>query len=143
MLKGISKLISPELIKILMEMGHTDEIVLGDANFPAASHSQRLVRADGTGIPALLDALLPLFPLDYAEDYSAVLMDYRIRLKDEPPVWAEYRAALAKWPDGTKPFVTLPKPEFYARAGRAYAVVATGETAGFANILLRKGVVRE
>jgi L-fucose mutarotase len=142
MLKGISKLISPELIKVLLEMGHTDEIVFGDSNFPAASHAQRLIRADGIGITELLDAVLPLFPLDYAEDYSAVLMDYRIRLKDEPPVWTQYRAALGKWPDGEKRFLTIPKPEFYARAAAAYAVVATGETAGFANILLRKGVVR-
>ncbi|MDR3228882.1 MAG: hypothetical protein LBT53_05670 [Puniceicoccales bacterium] len=142
MLKGISRLVSPELIKTLMEMGHTDEVVFGDSNFPAASHSQRLIRADGHGIAELLDAVLPLFPLDYAEDYTAVLMDYRIRLKDEPPVWEKYREALAKWPDGSKRFEILPKPEFYARAAGAFAVVATGETAGFANIILRKGVVR-
>jgi L-fucose mutarotase len=142
MLKGISKLISPELIKTLMEMGHTDEIVFGDGNFPSGSHSQRLIRADGIAIPDLLDAVLPLFPLDYAEDYSAVLMDYRIRLKEEPPVWAQYRTALGKWPDGEKRFHVIPKPEFYARAAEAYAVVATGESAGFANIILRKGVVR-
>jgi L-fucose mutarotase len=141
MLKGISKLISPELIKILMEMGHTDEVVLGDANFPAASHAQRLVRADGHGIAPLLDAMLPLFPLDYAEDYAAVLMDYRGRLAEEPQAWADYRAALARWPDGCKRFAVFPKPEFYARAARAHAVVATGETSGFANIILRKGVV--
>ena len=78
MLRGINKLISPELIKILMEMGHGDEIVFGDGNFPAKSHARaNLVRADGHSITAMLDAILPLFPLDYAVDYSLVLMQYR------------------------------------------------------------------
>lgn len=74
MLKGISSLLSPELLKILMEMGHSDEIVLADGNFPAASHAQRLVRCDGHGIPELLDAILPLFPLDVYVDRPVALM---------------------------------------------------------------------
>jgi L-fucose mutarotase len=147
MLKNINKLISPELIKILMEMGHGDEIVFGDGNFPAAARAKfegraTLVRADGHGITPLLEAILPLFPLDYAVDYTAILMDYRSRLATEPDVWAKYKAALGAWPDGNKEYLVLPKPDFYERAGKAYAVVATGETAGFANIILRKGVVR-
>jgi L-fucose mutarotase len=140
MLKGINPIISPELLKVLMEMGHGDEIVFGDSNFPAASHAQRLVRADGHRITSLLDAILPLFPLDYAVDYSAVLMVYRG--DKEPAVWSKYKEQLGAWPDGDKQFLTLPKPEFYERAKRAYCVVATGESEGFANLVIRKGVIR-
>jgi L-fucose mutarotase len=140
MLKGISGKISPELLKILSEMGHGDEIVFGDSNFPAASHAQRLVRADGHGITAMLEAVLPLFPLDYAVDYTAALMQYRG--DSEPKVWSSYRAQLAQHPDGDKQFVLLPKPEFYERAKKAYCIVATGEAEAFANIIIRKGCVR-
>ena len=139
MLKGINPLLSPDLLKVLMEMGHGDEIVLGDANFPAASHAQRLIRADGHGIPALLDAILPLFPLDYAVDFTAVLMAFRG--DSEPSVWRRYRELLAAYPDGNKPFLTLNKPEFYERATKAYCVVATGESERFANLIIRKGVI--
>ncbi|MDR3094174.1 MAG: hypothetical protein LBU62_05985 [Bacteroidales bacterium] len=141
MLKGISPLISPDLLKILSEMGHGDEIVFGDSNFPAASHAQRLVRLDGHSITALLDAILPLFPLDYAVDYTAVLMTFRG--DKEPAVWSAYKTKLGAWPDGNKTFLTLPKPEFYERATKAYCVVATSEYEGFANLILRKGVIRE
>jgi L-fucose mutarotase len=140
MLKGIDPVISPDLLKILAEMGHGDEIVFGDGNFPAASHARRPVRADGHGITALLDAVLPLFPLDYAVDYSAVLMAYRG--DREPAVWSRYAEILKGYPDGGKPFLTLPKAEFYERAGNAYCVVATGEREGFANLIIRKGVIR-
>jgi L-fucose mutarotase len=146
MLRGINKLISPELIKVLMEMGHGDEIVFGDSNFPAVSRAKKeggvLIRADGHDIPAMLEAVLPLFPLDYAVDFAAILMDYRQRLPQEPAVWAKYKAALGKWPDGGKECLVLAKPDFYERATKAFAVVATGETEGFANVILRKGVVR-
>jgi len=138
MLKGISTLLSPDLLKILMEMGHGDEIVLGDGNFPAASHSQRLVRADGHSITAMLDAILPLFPLDYAVDFSAVLMDSR---NTEPAIWKVYKEKLSAYPDGNKLFLPISKPEFYERAKKAYCVVATGETERFANIILRKGII--
>jgi L-fucose mutarotase len=140
MLKGISPIISPELLKVLSEMGHGDEIVFGDSNFPAASHAQRLVRADGHSITALLDAILPLFPLDYAVDYSAVLMNFRG--EKEPEVWSKYREKSGSYPDGNKPFLTLPKPEFYERAKNAYCIVATSESEGFANLIIRKGVIR-
>ncbi|MDR3219093.1 MAG: hypothetical protein LBU22_09015 [Dysgonamonadaceae bacterium] len=140
MLKGISPIVSPELLKILAEMGHGDEIVFGDSNFPAASHAQRLVRADGHSITAFLDAILPLFPLDYAVDYTAVLMVYRG--DKEPDVWSKYKEKLGAWPDGDKQFLTLQKPEFYERAKKAYCVVATGESEGFANLIIRKGVIR-
>jgi len=138
MLKGISNLLSPELLKIMMEMGHGDELVLGDGNFPAASHAQRLVRADGHPIPAMLDAILPLFPLDYAVDFTAVLMDSR---NNEPAIWTIYKEKLASYPDGNKQFLALPKPEFYERAKKAYCIVATSESERFANIIIRKGII--
>ena len=138
MLKGISNFISPELLKILMEMGHGDELVFGDGNFPAASHAQRLIRADGHTIPALLDAILPLFPLDYAVDFSAVLMDSR---GNDPQVWKIYREKLGEHPDGDKQFLVIPKPEFYERAKKAYCVVATSESEKFANLIIRKGII--
>ena len=140
MLKGISPLISPELLKILSEMGHGDEIVFGDSNFPAASHAQRLVRADGHSITTLLEAILPLFPLDYAVDFTAALMVYRG--DTEPKVWSRYKEILGAYPDGNKEFLTLPKPEFYERAKKAWCIVATSESEGFANIIIRKGIVR-
>lgn len=140
MLKGISPLISPELLKILSEMGHSDEIVFGDSNFPAASLAQRLVRADGLSIPSLLEAILPLFPLDYAVDYSMVLMEYRS--PEAPAVWSKYTALTGIYPEGEKRPLVLPKPEFYARASKAYCIVATGERESFANLIIRKGVVR-
>jgi L-fucose mutarotase len=139
MLKGISPLISPDLLKILAEMGHGDEIVFGDSNFPAASHAQRLIRADGHSITAMLEAILPLFPLDYAVDFTAVLMNYRDAV---PKVWSRYREILGAYPDGDKEYLTMPKPDFYDRASKAYCVVATSESEGFANIIIRKGVIR-
>ena len=138
MLKGISNLISPELLKILMEMGHGDELVFGDGNFPAASCAQRLIRADGHTITALLDAILPLFPLDYAVHYSAALMDAN---GNEPSVWRVYKEKLSAYPDGDKQFLMIPKPEFYERAKKAYCVVATSESEKFANLIIRKGVI--
>ncbi|MDR1676579.1 MAG: hypothetical protein LBR86_08955, partial [Tannerella sp.] len=121
MLRGIHPILSPDLLKILAEMGHGDEIVFGDSNFPAASHAQHLVRADGHRITALLEAVLPLFPLDYAVDFTAVLMQYRG--DSEPAVWNRYREILGAWPDGDKTFLTVPKPNFYERAGKAWCVV--------------------
>ncbi|MDR2683622.1 MAG: hypothetical protein LBB64_07120 [Dysgonamonadaceae bacterium] len=141
MLKGINKILSPELLKILMEMGHGDEIVFGDSNFPAASHAQRLVRADGLSITGLLEAILPLFPLDYAVDYSVVLMEYKSGT--EPVVWNKYKELIRNQSDGDKSLLILSKEEFYARANKAYCVVATGESEGFANLIIRKGVVRQ
>ena len=141
MLKGISCLISPDLIKMLMEMGHGDEIVFGDSNFPSASHAQRLIRADGHTITDLLNAILPLFPLDYSFENSAVLM--ACSGESEPVVWSKYKEILSQHPEGSKPFLILTKTEFYHRARQAYCVVATSEKEGFANLIIRKGVIVE
>jgi len=140
MLKGINKLISPELLKVLMEMGHGDEIVFGDSNFPAASHAKILIRSDGHSITDMLDAILPLFPLDYAVEYSGILMD--CGRTTEVSVWSKYKERLSLFPDGNKSFLIIPKTEFYERAKKAYCVVATSECEGFANLIIRKGVIR-
>ena len=131
MLKNISPIISPELLKILMEMGHGDEIVIGDGNFPAASIAQRLVRLDGHG---------RLMPLDTYVDAPVGLMDNGGD-GERPPIWAEYEKTV-RANEGDKKFELIERFAFYERAKKAYAVVATGETAIYANIILKKGVVK-
>jgi L-fucose mutarotase len=142
MLKGIPNLLPPELLKILMEMGHGDEIVLGDGNFPAASCAKRLVRCDGHGVPTLLDAILSLMPLDTSVDKPAALMDTAAP-GEEPAIWERYREILQKYEPENHKIEKVERFAFYERAKNAYAVVATGETAGYANIILKKGVVME
>ncbi|HIW32104.1 MAG TPA: L-fucose mutarotase [Candidatus Paenibacillus intestinavium] len=141
MLKGISPLITPELIKVLMEMGHSDEIVLADGNFPAASHAQRLIRCDGHSIPALLEALLPLFPLDQYVDKPAALMEVVPGDTAETPIWDTYADILQKHSGLAAPFEVVERFAFYERAQKAYAIIATGESALYANIMLKKGVI--
>jgi len=141
MLKGISPLLSPDLLKILMEMGHGDEIVLADANFPAASMARRLARCDGAGVPALLEAVLSLFPLDSYVAAPVALMDLVQGDAYRPELWDVYRKIIS----GAEPdqgIEMLERHAFYERAKSAYAVVATAETGLYANILLKKGVVR-
>ncbi len=139
MLKNIPAILSPELLKILMEMGHGDEIVIGDGNFPAASVAQRLVRLDGHGVPKVLDAVLKLFPLDTYVESPVALMDNE-DAKNPPPIWADYKK-IVKANEGDKKIELVERFDFYERAKRAYAVIATGETAIYANIILKKGVV--
>ncbi|WP_168119413.1 L-fucose mutarotase [Paenibacillus sp. HB172176] len=141
MLKGIPKIISPELLKILMEMGHSDEIVLADGNFPAASHAQRLIRCDGHAIPELLDAILSLFPLDQYVEKPAGLMAVMPGDKTETPIWEQYRGIIEKKADLVEPFELIERFAFYERAKKAYAIIATGESALYANLILKKGVV--
>jgi L-fucose mutarotase len=141
MLKGISRLISPKLLKTLCEMGHGDEIVFGDANFPSETCGARCIRADGIGIPELLDAILPLYPLDTYVDAPVTLM--KVAPGDEvtaPDIWEAYRALIASSAPGTN-ISFVERFAFYERAKKSYAVVATGEQALYANIILKKGVV--
>jgi L-fucose mutarotase len=142
MLYGISPLISPELLKVLMEMGHGDEIVLGDGNFPAASHAARLIRCDGHGVPELLDAILKLFPLDPYVDRPAALMQVVPGDATATPIWDTYRSVIRKHAGLEEPFEEVERFAFYERAKQAYAIVATGESALYANIILKKGVVK-
>jgi L-fucose mutarotase len=141
MLKGIPNILPPDLLKILMEMGHGDEIVIADGNFPAASHAQRLVRCDGLGGPQLLDAVLLLFPLDTFVRHPAALMAVVPGDNYTPDIWPIYRKIAQKHESGFSDFEMVERPAFYDRARRAYAVVATGEMARYANIILKKGLV--
>ena len=139
MLKGISPLIPPELLKILAEMGHGDEIVLGDANFPAASMGKRVVRCDGLGVVELLDAILALLPLDTYVAAPVALMATTAG-DPEPPIWKEIAAAVEKHAPGTGIEFNERFP-YYDRSRSAFAVVQTGETALYANVILKKGVI--
>jgi len=143
MLKGIPSILSPELLKILMEMGHGDEIVIADGNFPAASIAQRLVRCDGHGVPVLLDAILKLFPLDSYVDHPVALMEVVPGDPVKPVIWDEYRTIVDKHEKSPVGIEHVERFAFYERARKAYAVIATGEEALYANIILKKGVVKE
>jgi len=143
MLKGIPSILSPELLKILMEMGHGDELVLGDGNFPSASIAARLVRADGHGVPALLDAILSLFPLDAFVNAPVALMEVVPGDTTQPKIWKEYEQIVAKHAGLETEIGFVERFAFYDRARKAYCVVATGESALYANIILKKGVVVE
>ncbi len=140
MLKGIPSILSPELLKILMEMGHGDELVIADGNFPAAAIAQRLVRSDGHMIPELLEAILNFFPLDKYVPKPVALMALVPGETYEPQIWETYRAIFKKQEYFTD-FESVERFEFYERAKKAYAVIATSETALYANLILKKGVV--
>lgn len=141
MLKGIPSILSPELLKILMEMGHGDEIILADGNFPAASLAQRLVRCDGHGVPEVLEAVLKLMPLDQYVEEPVALMEVVPGDPVVPIIWEKYKAETAKYGDIKIQY--MERFEFYERAKKAYAIVATGERAQYANVILKKGVVLE
>jgi L-fucose mutarotase len=142
MLKLIPSILSPELLKILMEMGHGDEIVIADGNFPSASIAQRLVRSDGNMVPQLLDAVLKFFPLDPYVKLPVALMAIVPGDTYKPVIWNTYREVISKHEKFTD-FEYVERFAFYERAKKAYAVIATSETALYANIILKKGVVKE
>lgn len=126
MLKHIPAILTPDLLKVLMEMGHGDEIVIADGNFPGAAIAKRLIRLDGHGVPEVLRAVLHFLPLDSYTPKPVGLMEVVPGDPVVPAIWETYRSILFA---------------FYERAKNAYAVIATGETAIYANILLKKGVV--
>ena len=142
MLKGIPAIISPELMKVLMEMGHGDEIVLADGNFPAASNAQRLVRCDGHGIPELLEAILKFLPLDIYVDKPVALMELVPGDDYDPVIWEEYEEIVGEYDEEHTDFEHIERFDFYERAKDAYAIVATSEQALYANVILKKGVVQ-
>lgn len=141
MLKGIPNILPPELLKVLMEMGHGDEIVIADGNFPAASHAQRLVRCDGHGAPLLLDAILKLFPLDTYVKNPVALMAVVAGDTYSPDIWPAYKKIVQSHDASFKEFEMVERFAFYERAKKAYAIVATGEAARYANLILKKGVL--
>ena len=140
MLIGISPLISPELLAVLDRMGHGDEIVLADAHFPGETYGKRVLRADGVRIPDLLDGILPLFALDTYVESPLIMMSAVAGDQLDPAVEASYREAVNRhWPD-TPPIQRIDRFAFYDRTRQAYAVLMTGETAKYGNIILKKGV---
>ncbi len=139
MLKGIPKIISPELLKILAEMGHGDEIVIADGNFPAASIGQRVIRADGHGAAELFSAILSLVPLDTYAEENIILMSVVPGDDVTPTIWEDYTAIASAEPAFRLGFEE--RFAFYERAKGAYAVIATGESALYANIIVKKGVI--
>ena len=141
MLKNIPPILSPELLKVLREMGHGDDIVLVDANYPAASGAKNLIRLDGTQITDLLDAVLRFFPLDTFEN-PVSLMQPRA-CDPTPEIWETFRNTILKW-DEDKAFTDfslIDRMDFYEYAKKAYAIVQTSTTAHYANIGLKKGVL--
>ncbi len=141
MLKGIPSILSPELLKVLMEMGHGDELVIADGNFPSASIAQRLIRLDGHGVGAILEAILQVFPLDRYVKEPVGLMQLIPGDKVKTPIWDKYRKILNASGEPFKEFEYIERFAFYQRAQKAYAVIATSESALYANIILKKGVV--
>lgn len=142
MLKNIPAIISPELMKTMMEMGHSDEIVLADANFPAATCAKRLIRCDGLMLPPLLEAILKFFPLDKTVEHPFVLMSVT-PAETAPPIWEEYRRIIQKVEPDFKEFEHVERFKYYERAKNAFAVIISGDTTFRANIILKKGVVRD
>jgi len=141
MLIGISPLISPELLALLHRMGHGDEIVLADAHFPGETYGKRVLRADGLKIPDLLDAILPLFALDTYVESPLIMMSAVSGDQLDPVVEISYRESIDKhWPD-TPPIQRIDRFDFYDRTKQAFAVLMTGETVKYGNIILKKGVI--
>lgn len=140
MLKGISPLISPELLAVLARMGHGDEIVFADAHFPAESFNSRVLRADGLRIPDILAAILPLFELDTYVPHPLVMMDAVEGDTLDPSVEKAYLESIRITNPDVAPIERIDRFAFYERTKSAFAVVITGEIAKYGNIILKKGV---
>ena len=144
MLKHIPAILSPEMLKVLCEMGHSDRIVLADGNFPAASMGKNAIvlRADGHGAAELLDAILTVFPLDTYVEHPVTLMQVMPGDPVETPIWDEYKEIVARHDErGKVAFGEIERFAFYEEAKGAYAIIATGEKALYANLILQKGVL--
>ncbi len=144
MLKTIPKILSPELLKVLCEMGHSDRIVIADGNFPTESMGKNtiVIRCDGHGVPEILDAILQLFPLDTYVDKPVNLMEVMKGDTVKTPIWDEYKEIVAKYDErGSDAVGNIERFKFYEETKSAYAIIATGEGALYANVMLQKGVV--
>ena len=144
MLKGIPEILSPELLKVLCEMGHSDRLVIADGNFPAESMGKnaKVIRCDGHGTVALLDAILRLFPLDTYVEKPVSLMQVIAGDTAETPIWNEYKDIVSHYDSrGAECVSQIDRFEFYEAAKKAYAIIATSEKALYANIMLQKGVI--
>ena len=146
MLKGIPKILSPELLKVLCEMGHGDRLVIADGNFPAESVGKNavVIRCDGHGIVEILEAILKVFPLDIYVENPVHLMAVMPGDPVETPIWEVYKNIIARYDTrGEQTVQLVERFAFYEEARTAYAILATGESALYANIMLQKGVVTE
>lgn len=144
MLKNIPTIISPELLKILAEMGHSDYLVIADGNFPAESMGKDniVIRMDGHNVPEILEAILKLFPLDTYVETPILLMEKVKGDTVETPIWEEYKKIVSSFDErGEKCFKNIDRFDFYDKAKKAYCIIATSEKALYANILLQKGVI--
>lgn len=141
MLKKIPKILSPDLLKILSEMGHGDEIVISDGNYPAASNARNLVRCDGLGVSEILKNILELFPLDKTIEKPVSLMAVAEDDSYEPIIWEEFQEVLEKSEEDNINIEYLERFEFYERGKNAYAIITTSESALYANVILKKGVI--
>lgn len=139
MLKNVPTVLSPELLKTLDEMGHGDEIVIGDGNFPSGNLGPKVIRADGLGGKALLDAILTMIPLDTYASSNFLLMN-TTNGDPTPTIWKDYKT-IASEHDPNVHIEMLERYDFYERAKKAYAIIQTSESAVYANIILKKGVV--
>jgi len=140
MLKGISPLLSPELLSVLCRMGHGDEIVLADAHFPGETFGKRVIRADGLKVADLIDAILPVFELDGYVDAPLIMMAAVKGDTLDPKVERAYRVSVDRHAPATPAILRMDRFAFYDRAKDAFAVVMTGETAKYGNIIVKKGV---
>ena len=141
MLKKIAPVISPELMKIMMEMGHTDELVICDGNMPAYTVGKRVIRIDGHGVPEILKAVLEYFPLDPKTEKPVTLCDWD---GPRPDIWDEYKKIIEESEEADKfqnGFNMLKDPEFMNKVQNAYCLIATSEKALAANIILKKGLI--
>lgn len=144
MLKNIPTIISPELLKILAEMGHSDYLVIADGNFPAESMGKDniVIRMDGHNVPEILEAILKLFPLDTYVETPILLMEKVKGDTVETSIWEEYKKIVSSFDErGEKCFKNIDRFDFYDKAKKAYCIIATSEKALYANILLQKGVI--
>jgi L-fucose mutarotase len=140
MLKGISPLISPELLAVLCRMGHGDELILADAHFPGESFNPRVLRADGLKIDELLAAILPLFELDSYVPHPLAMMAAVAGDELDPVVEERYLKSIHQTNSNVPAIERIDRFDFYDRTRNAFVVVMTGETAKYGNILLKKGV---
>lgn len=146
MLKGISTILTGDMLKVLCDMGHGDELVIADANFPAETYAKRLIRCSGVNGVQLLEAILPLFPLDSYTEHQAIVMDLTDGDKGkgmaQPEVWEDYHKSVAQNCEWFNKLAKLERSEFFERTKSAYVVIQTGEYRQYGNLLLVKGVVK-
>lgn len=141
MLKNIPTVLSPELFKILMEMGHGDELILADGNYPSHSQGVNVVRADGHDVKILLDAILTYFPLDTYSEHPVAFMEVVKGDPTIPVIWDTYKEIIKVKGYDTSVIENIERFDFYERSKKAYVIIATSDKALYSNVLLKKGVI--